>query len=49
MISYELALGMALIGVVLQSGTLDLYSISSSSTVFRAWGGTSSGCSRLAS
>ena len=27
MISYELALGMALIGVVLQSGTLDLYSI----------------------
>ncbi len=27
MISYELALGLALIGVVLQSGTLDLYSI----------------------
>jgi NADH-quinone oxidoreductase subunit H len=27
MISYELALGMALIGVILQSGTLDLYSI----------------------
>jgi NADH-quinone oxidoreductase subunit H len=27
MISYELALGMALIGVVLQSGTLDLYAI----------------------
>lgn len=27
MISYELALGLALIGVILQSGTLDLYSI----------------------
>lgn len=27
MISYELALGMALIGVILQSGTLDLYAI----------------------
>jgi NADH-quinone oxidoreductase subunit H len=27
MISYELALSMALIGVVLQSGTLDLYAI----------------------
>src|SRR6267154_6452948 len=27
MISYELALGMALIGVILQSGTLDLYEI----------------------
>src|SRR5258708_29341408 len=27
MISYELALGLGLIGVILQSGTLDLYSI----------------------